>query len=78
MVIPIHPVERLNELTGKRGGRILVIYKKSRVKVISAQKEFAGVVILVNDGASAGQTVGTLHAHIIGVRHHMSSRRFSA
>ncbi len=72
MVIPIHPVERLNELTEKEEAGYWS-YIKSRVKVISAQKEFAGVVILVNDGASAGQTVGTLNAHIIGVRHHMSS-----
>jgi len=72
MVIPTHAVQRLNELSAKEEAGYWA-YIKDRVKLISLQRDFAGVVILVNDGVSAGQTVGTLHAHIIGLNHDMAS-----
>ena len=69
LVIPKKHIESLSESTADDAallGRLLVVARETAAKLGLTQ----GFRVVINNGEHGGQTVGHLHLHVLGGRHH--------
>lgn len=66
LIVPTRQVPRLNDLTYDEEVEIWQTVKE-RVNKVLEEDNVSAAVILVNDGPPAGQTVGHVHFHVLGI-----------